>query len=145
MLTAHNSEMLTFGFGLKGIYVVPKPRTVADKVQQESNEILTEYIKQEAKRIDMEAAKLGMESNNIIDQIKLASKDDSVVRNKRDDQISAPLQTIGDLLGISTGVATRPEINIIRRNFKKLTDYVLSTDSRTANSGHTMLSIIKLQ
>ena len=131
MLTAHDSELLTFAFELKGLYTVPDPPPVADRVQLARPRTVLEYIKQEAIKVDTEAIGKRKEALGVIEKIRKLGNDPGKIRNTRNDQASASFQTLDDLLVISTGVTTRTEINIIRQNFNKLTNYALNTDSRT--------------
>ena len=146
LLTNHNYELLTFSTTLKGLFNIPSWTKLTDKMNRTGNDPLAMYMRAEAAKVDTEAARLRQEAYRTSAAIKgLTDQAPQEARVKRDDQVSAPLQTLGDLLGISVGVATRPELNIIRTNFRRLTDYVQKTEGRATSNGHAFINILKMQ
>ena len=144
-MASHDMDILTFSVILQGLRDIPRVARAVKQISYNNSSPLSRFIKAEAIKIDSEVRQLTKEAEDSVQAIEDMATTQQMRRGKRSDQVSAPLQTVGDLLGISTGVATRPEVNIIIRNFKKLTDYVLASDTRTAISGHTLVSLLQVQ
>ena len=143
LMTGHGYELLTISVRLQGLLDIPKLDPVADRVDGNGTSTYSQYVRKEAEKVDWHALTLKDQAESTLRQIgNLANEEKTRVKRE---QVSAPLQTLGDLLGISTGVATRPELNIIRGNFKKLTDFVRGTEAKTSTNGRAFINVLKVQ